>query len=73
MGNDALGDSAIIQRVVDIFAGTGFVCRIVNGNVDDDILAVKDLLFFDADKSAQTKVFIRIIASGCDIAGFLHV
>jgi hypothetical protein len=29
----------------------------VNGNIDDDILAIKDLLFFDADKGAQTKVF----------------
>ena len=57
MLNNVFCDGAVIQRVVDVLAYAGFFRRIVNGNVNNDILAVEDLFLFDTDKRAQTKVF----------------
>ena len=51
--NDLFSDSAVIQCVVDIFAGAGFVRRVMNGDVNDYILAIGNFFFLDTNEGAQ--------------------
>lgn len=58
MANDCLGDGAVVGRVVvNILAVTCFVRRVVDHQVDQDILMVIDLFIFHTDESTQPKIF----------------
>ena len=52
MLNDVFGDGAIVQRVIDVFAGARLVCRVMDHDIHHDILAIRDLLLFDTNECA---------------------
>ena len=55
--NHRLGDGPVIQGVIDVVIPYRFLRGIQDGEVDQDILLVEDLVFINPDKSAQTQVF----------------
>ncbi|MNP72967.1 hypothetical protein D3C76_1696140 [compost metagenome] len=53
MLNDAFGDGAIVQGVIDILTVPRLIGRVVDHHINHDILTVSALLLFDADIGAQ--------------------